>query len=104
MAAHPQNAALAQELASIEDEIAELRLELGIGGPPPRAPPSATPTAADVDAPQKKADEGTGLSRSFSSNTYDKMLRNPSLSAEQREKIVAMKERRQAKEAALETS
>ena len=104
MAAHPQNAALAQELASIEDEIAELRLELGIGGPPPRASPSATPTAADVDAPQKKADEGTGLSRSFSSNTYDKMLRNPSLSAEQREKIVAMKERRQAKEAALETS
>ncbi len=39
------------------------------------------------------------LKRQFSAETYDQMLKNEQLSAEQRETIQAMRERRQAKEA-----
>jgi hypothetical protein len=45
-------------------------------------------------------DDGDSLKRQFSTEMYDKMLKNPKLSAEQRKKIEAMRTRRQAKEGA----
>ena len=50
------------------------------------------------------ADEGATLKRQFSTEMYDKMLRNPKLSAEQRAKIEAMRARRQAKESTNTTT
>jgi hypothetical protein len=116
MARHPENAGLRLELEAIQCEIASLRSQLGIAeGIPQRRSPSAGAAVAVVAAAaaaerstststEAGADAGAGLKRSFSVATYDKMLSNPKLDAAQREKIMAMKERRAAKEAALESS
>jgi hypothetical protein len=98
METHPENEALRRQLRAIQAEVAGLRVELGIReGVPPSGP--AAGSSADSGR-----DSGAVLQRSFSSATYDKMLSNPKLDAEQRKKILAMKERRAAKEVALETT
>ena len=106
-------AALRAELAALEGEIAGLRVELGFDAP--AAAPSArrtlgAPPAHPSPTPSMHPPEGGGkggeasLRRTFSSNTYAKMLANPRLTPQQREKIAGMKERREAKEVALESS
>eukprot|EP01043_Picozoa_sp_COSAG02_P007300 COSAG02_NODE_217_length_28595_cov_19.642371_2_plen_347_part_00 len=134
MAQHPENAGLRLELEAIQGEIATLRSQLGIvegvpqrrspwiaeGVPKRRSPRGGAAQRAAAAAAAAAAAEGerstgtaeagagagtgTGLQRSFSAATYDKMLANPKLNAAQREKITAMRERRAAKEAVLESS
>ena len=98
MERHPENEPLRRALRTIQAEIAGLRTELGISE---GMPPSSLAAGSNADSGR---DSGAKLQRSFSSATYDKMLSNPKLDAEQRKKILAMKERRAAKEAALETT
>eukprot|EP01050_Picozoa_sp_SAG11_P004689 SAG11_NODE_305_length_10996_cov_4.698082_14_plen_204_part_00 len=59
---------------------------------------NANPNAAEPAAGEDGG--GAALGRTFSSQTYDKMLANPKLSAAQRAKIEEMKAKRRAKEGA----
>jgi hypothetical protein len=69
--------------------------EAGISTPAARSSGSASPV---------QAGRGAGLARQFSSEMYDKMLRNPKLTPTQRGKIEAMKSRRVAKETGSSSS
>ena len=58
---------------------------------------------APVARPPPKGDE-VGLARTFSSESYDKMLANPKLTAAQREKLEIMKRRRMVKDGVTNSS
>ena len=88
-------------------ELADAKRAAGFGQQSRPAIPHQSSSPRDLPVETdgtNEADQGEALKRQFSTEMYDKMLKNPKLSAEQREKIEAMRTRRQAKESANSTT